>query len=218
MASLERFLEPGRVSLKICGVTRADDAATLVTLGVDALGANFWPHSKRHLDPGAAGWLRGLAGRILRVGVFVNQDPELALRLFHDGLIDVAQLHGDETPDDARPFRNAGVPFFKAFGVKDAADASTAADFGATAVLLDAHAPGVYGGTGATFDWNAALDFKQQHPQLPLVLAGGITPDNAAAAAARVAPAALDVASGAESSPGIKDPAKIAALIAALGH
>lgn len=218
MASLERFLDPGHVSLKICGVIRADDAATLVALGVDALGANFWPHSRRYLDPAEADWLRGLAGRILRVGVFVNQDPALALRLFHDGLIDVVQLHGDETPDDARPFREAAVPFIKAFGVKDAADAATAAEFGATAVLLDAHAPGVYGGTGATFDWNAALDFKPRHPRLPLILAGGITPDNAAAAAARVAPAALDVASGAESSPGIKDPAKVAALIAALGH
>ena len=218
MASLERFLDPGHVSLKICGVTRADDAATLVALGVDALGANFWPHSRRYLDPAEADWLRGLAGRILRVGVFVNQDPALALRLFHDGLIDVVQLHGDETPDDARPFREAAVPFIKAFGVKDAADAATAAEFRATAVLLDAHAPGVYGGTGATFDWNAALDFKPRHPRLPLILAGGITPDNAAAAAARVAPAALDVASGAESSPGIKDPAKVAALIAALGH
>lgn len=216
MASLEAFLDPGHVSLKICGVTRAADADLLVALGVDALGVNFWPPSKRHLPPDRAAWLRDLAGRILRVGVFVNQPAGFALELVRDGLIDVVQLHGDETPGDARPFLEAGVPFLKAVGVRDAADADAAAGFGASGVLLDAHAPGVYGGTGATFDWNAALGFKQRHPRLPLVLAGGITPDNAAAAAARVAPAALDIASGAETSPGIKDPAKVTALVAAL--
>jgi phosphoribosylanthranilate isomerase len=216
MASLERFLDPASVSLKICGVTTRDDAERLVALDVDALGFNFWPRSKRYLAPERAAWLAGLTEKILRIGVFVNEAPELPLRLMSEGLLDAVQLHGDEAPEDAAVYQEAGVPFFKAIGVKTPHDLERAADFRANAILLDTHAPGVYGGTGETFDWNAALDFKKRHPEIPIILAGGITPDNAALAAATVRPAALDVASGAEISPGIKDFDKVAALLAAL--
>jgi phosphoribosylanthranilate isomerase len=219
MAPLARFLDPASVSLKICGVTTRSDAERLAALGVDALGVNFWPRSKRHLAPENAGWLAELAGRILRVGVFVNEEaPELQLRLIREGLLDAVQLHGDETPEDAVIYQKAGVPFFKAIGVKTPADLARAADFRANAILLDAHAPGAYGGTGETFDWNAALDFKNQLPQTPLILAGGITPENAASAASTVRPAALDVASGAELSPGLKDFDKVTALLTALNR
>jgi phosphoribosylanthranilate isomerase len=216
MTPLQRFLDPAQVSLKICGVTTREDAERLVELGVDALGLNFWPRSKRHLAPQAAAWLRGLAGKILRVGVFVNQPAGLPLQLLADDMIDLVQLHGDETPQDAAVFRTAGAPFIKAIGVGGVADLARAAEFGAAAVLLDAHAPGVYGGTGETFDWNSALDFKKQHPDMPIVLAGGITPQNAAMAVEIVRPVALDVASGAEISPGVKDFNKVAALLAAV--
>jgi phosphoribosylanthranilate isomerase len=216
MTPLERFLDPASVSLKICGVTTRGNAERLVAMGVDALGVNFWPRSKRYLAPQDAGWLAGLADRILRVGVFVNEAPELPLRLIRGGLLDAVQLHGDETPEDAAVYQDAGVPFFKAIGVNTLEDLARAADFRANAILLDAHAPGVYGGTGETFDWNAALDFKKRHPEIPIILAGGITPENAALAADAVHPAALDVASGAELSPGIKDFDKVAALLAAL--
>lgn len=218
MPLLERFLDPATVSLKICGVTTRADAERLAGLGVDALGVNFWPRSKRFLAPEEAGWLRDLAGRILRVGVFVNEIPDLPLRLIREGLLDVVQLHGDETPEDALPYRQAGIPFIKAIGVKTVRDLDHAAEFGARAILLDAHAPGVYGGTGETFDWNSAVSFKNRHPELPIILAGGIVPENAALAASHAQPAALDVASGAELSPGIKDFAKVAALLAALKH
>jgi phosphoribosylanthranilate isomerase len=218
MAPLDRFLDPASVSLKICGVTTRDDAERLAALGVDALGVNFWPRSKRYLAPQEAGWLADMAGEILRVGVFVNEAPELPLRLMREGLLDAVQLHGDETPDDAAVYQKAGVPFFKAIGVKTLDDLSRASDYRASAILLDAHAPGVYGGTGESFDWNAALDFKKSHPEIPIILAGGITPENAALAAGTVHPAALDVASGAELSPGIKDFAKVAALLSALNH
>jgi phosphoribosylanthranilate isomerase len=184
-------------------------------LGVDALGANFWPKSKRYLAPKLAGFLRDLEGRILRVGVFVNAGPDLPRQLFDDGLIDVIQLHGDETPADARPFAEAGIPFLKALGVRGVEDIESARDFHASGILLDAHAPGVYGGTGQTIDWSLARTFVEQHPDLPLILAGGITADNAAAAIEAVRPAALDIASGAESSPGVKDFHKVAALLAA---
>ncbi len=218
MQLLERFLSPATASLKICGVTTRDDAERLVELGVDALGVNFWSQSKRFLAPENAKWLHALAGRILRVGVFVNEAPHLPLRLMEEGLLDAVQLHGDETPEDAAVYQKAGVPFFKAIGVKTLADLERAAEYQANALLLDAHAPGVYGGTGATFDWNAAIAFKSLHPGLPVILAGGIVPENAAAAVSTVQPAALDVASGAELSPGIKDFTKVSALLAALNR
>lgn len=218
MSLLARFLDPSHVSLKVCGVTRADDAHTLVELGVDAIGVNFWPGSKRYLAPESATWLKNLSGKILRVGVFVNEPSALPLRLVRDGLIDVVQLHGDESPADGAIFREQGIPFLKAIGVKSAADLDTADDFGASAILLDAHAPGIYGGTGQTMDWNTAHIFRNSHPHLPVILAGGIVPENAAAAAAAVKPAALDTASGVESTPGIKDRQKIKALLATLGR
>ncbi len=216
MTLLTRFLDSSSVSLKICGVTLREDAERLVEYGVDALGVNFWPHSKRYIAPQDAMWLSTLAGQILRVGVFVNQDSELPLRLVAEGLLDVVQLHGDETPEDTIIYRNQNVPLIKAIGVRTHADLQKACNYDVDAILLDTHAPGVYGGTGEAFDWNAARDFKAVHPTMPLILAGGITPQNAALAASSVRPAALDVASGAEVTPGIKDFAKVAALIAAL--
>ena len=216
MSLLARFLDPSTVSLKICGVTRQEEAERLATMGVDALGVNFWPMSKRFLSPAEASWLEGLAGRILRVGVFVNEPPALPLRLVREGYLDAIQLHGDETPEDAVHFRDAGVSFIKAIGVKTLADLERATEFGADAILLDAHAPGVYGGTGIRFDWELASNFRRQHSELPMMLAGGIVPENAGLAAMSVKPAALDIASGAEISPGIKDFQKVKAFLTAL--
>jgi phosphoribosylanthranilate isomerase len=213
---LARFLDPSSPSLKICGVTLERDARKLAELGVDALGVNFWPKSKRFLDPSQAGWLQALSGKILRVGVFVNPDIGEAIALVRAGLIDVIQLHGDETPETATPIREAGIPFIKAIGVQGAGELDRATDFQADALLLDAPAPGVYGGTGETFDWSVAAAFIRNHPGLPVILAGGIVPGNAVAALATVHPAALDVASGSESSPGIKDFEKVEALLAAV--
>ncbi|MEY5012803.1 MAG: hypothetical protein RLY69_518 [Verrucomicrobiota bacterium] len=218
MSQLASFLDPQSVSLKVCGVTNEADAQGLADLRVDAIGVNFWPGSPRHVASTDVAWLSSLKGRILRVGVFVNAPTELPMRLFRDGLIDLVQLHGDETPTDAAVFREARIPFIKAIGVKTLADLERVEDFGASAILLDAHAPGVYGGTGETFEWNTALDFKSRHPHLPLILAGGIKPENAARAAEMLHPSALDVASGAESSPGIKDFDKVRGLLRALNR
>ena len=216
MPLLAHFLDPSTVSLKICGVTTRDDAQQLVALGVDALGVNFWPKSKRYLAPEDAAWLQDVAGKILRVGVFVNAPAELPLRLVREGYLDLVQLHGDETPAEAAAFREAEIPFIKAIGVKTRADLERATLYGAAAILLDAHAPGIYGGTGEVFDWEVASDFRRQHPHLPILLAGGIIPENAGLAAMSVQPAALDIASGAEISPGIKDFQKVAAFLNAL--
>ena len=216
MTLLENFLDPTTVSLKICGVTTSADATQLVEMAVDALGVNFWHKSKRYLAAEDATWLQELAGKILRVGVFVNQPSELPLRLVREGYLDAIQLHGDETPADAAVYREAGVPFIKAIGVKTRADLADAMSYGAAGVLLDAHAPGIYGGTGEVFDWEVASEFRRRHPELPVLLAGGIVPENAGLAAMSVMPAALDIASGAEISPGIKDFHKIAAFLTAL--
>lgn len=218
MSRLESFLDHQSVSLKVCGVMNAADAERLVELGVDAIGVNFWPGSPRHVSSTEAGWLTALEGRILRVGVFVNASAALQISLVREGLLDLVQLHGDETPADAAALREAAIPFIKAIGVKTHADLERVEEFRAAAVLLDAHAPGVYGGTGETFDWNTALDFKLKHPQLPLILAGGIKPENAARAAEMLHPSALDVASGAESSPGVKDFDKVRGLLQALNR
>jgi phosphoribosylanthranilate isomerase len=141
---------------------------------------------------------------------------ELPLRLVREGYLDAVQLHGDEKPDDAAAFREAGVPFIKAIGVKTREDLAQATGYGAVGILLDAHAPGIYGGTGEVFDWEVASAFRRDNPGLPVILAGGIVPENAGLAAMSVQPAALDIASGAEISPGIKDFGKVSAFLTAL--
>lgn len=213
MTLLEKFLSPDKTSLKICGVTLRDDADQLVQLGVEAMGVNFWPKSKRYLEPSKAKWLKGLHGKILRIGVFVNEPTALPIQLIEDDLIDVVQLHGDESPEEARPYTSAGIPIIKAIGVKSMYDLKHAHDYNAKGILLDANAPGEYGGTGRTFDWKTAIDFKASHPATPIILAGGICPANAKLAADTVQPAALDSASGVEISLGVKDFNKVQALL-----
>ncbi|MFC7336613.1 N-(5'-phosphoribosyl)anthranilate isomerase [Haloferula chungangensis] len=209
---LQRFLDPKLPSLKICGITLPADAERLAVMEIDALGANFWPKSKRFLNPAEADFLKALAGRILRVGVFVNAGPDHPRELIERGLIDVVQLHGDESREESQAYLDDKIPVIKALGIRNDDDLKAAADFPADALLLDAHAPGLYGGTGQTIDWLAAADFIKSHPTLSIILAGGIVPENAAEALATVHPAALDTASGSESAPGIKDFEKVAAL------
>jgi len=183
-------------------------------MGVDAMGINFWPQSKRYLSPEAANSiLTDSHGRITRVGVFVNAEPSLPRQLLEDGLIDVAQFHGDESPEYCAPFADDSLPFIKAIGVSNKASLENITDYRASAILLDTPAPGVYGGTGEVFDWTHARAFIAQHPEIPVLLAGGITPKNASQAIKEVHPAAIDIASGAELSPGVKDFDKVAALM-----
>ena len=183
------------------------------------MGINFWPHSKRYLSPEAArSLLMEASGRITRVGVFVNAEASLPRQLLEDGLIDIAQFHGDESPEYCAPFADDSLPFIKAIGVSNMASLDNITDYRASAILLDTPAPGVYGGTGEVFDWSHAIEFISTHPEIPVLLAGGITPANASQAIEEVHPAALDVASGAEVSPGIKDFEKVAALMKSITH
>ncbi|MGB0992775.1 MAG: phosphoribosylanthranilate isomerase [Akkermansiaceae bacterium] len=214
---MKTLLDPNSSSLKVCGVTQMEDALALVELGVHGIGINFWPQSKRYLSPEeAVEILTAIEGQIVRVGVFVNADPAVPLHLLDNGLIDVAQFHGDETPEYCATFAEAGHTFIKAIGVKNKASLKNITDYRADAILLDTPAPGVYGGTGETFDWTHAQQFIQDHPGIPVLLAGGITPENASQAIAQVHPAALDVASGSEISPSVKDLNKVKKLLASL--
>lgn len=206
------FFSEKNIALKVCGVTQAEDAESLVSLGVEAIGVNFWQHSKRYCAPEQADFLKKLKGRIMRVGVFVNADPDLVLHLLEQDYIDYAQFHGDEDADYLAAMRAKNVPFIRAVGLKSEADIKKLCVKGCSALLLDAHAPGVYGGTGKTCDWTIIKKVKNAFPSLPLMLAGGITVENVEAARQLEDIIALDVASGAESSPGKKDMEKVKQL------
>ncbi|MDA7882101.1 phosphoribosylanthranilate isomerase [Akkermansiaceae bacterium] len=208
------FFAP-KTSLKICGVTSLEDAQALADLKIGALGINFWPPSKRYCSPEVARTFSPqIKGRILRVGVFVNNALLLAEELFKEDLIDVVQLHGDETREDIDYFLSQNIPVIRAVSATNLPnDLPRDSNF---ALLIDTPAGKDYGGTGKTFDWSLARDFITAHPGLPVILAGGLTPDNAADALTSVNPAALDVASGAELNPGIKDLDKVTSFLSLL--
>lgn len=187
----------------------------LVAEGVHAVGFNFWPHSKRYLPrQDARSFSPDFAGQILRVGVFVNEDPADAISLVQEGLIDVVQFHGEEDQKDVECLITAGVPVIKAVGADHLPQWPMFS--GNFALLIDTPAGRDFGGTGKTFDWSIARQFRQEHPEIPLLLAGGLNPDNATAALAAVSPCVLDVASGAESAPGVKDQEKVRLLQASV--
>ncbi|HET6550095.1 MAG TPA: phosphoribosylanthranilate isomerase [Solirubrobacter sp.] len=201
--------------VKICGTTRLEDAELAIELGAWALGFILWPGSKRHADPAvAAGIARAVRRRVETVGVFVNQPlDEIA------GLADVlglthVQLHGDEGPSFcAAVAQRTGAKIIKAVRVAGAADLRDLERFHTDYHLLDTAAAGHYGGSGRTWDWALAA---QRRAKIPFLLSGGLTPDNVAEGIAAARPFAVDVASGVEASPGVKDPDKLRAFFAAV--
>ncbi|MDB4356678.1 phosphoribosylanthranilate isomerase [Akkermansiaceae bacterium] len=202
-------------SLKICGITSAGDANLLADLGVEALGVNFWPSSSRYCPPDMVEEiLTPMKNRILRVGVFVNNSRPLADELLEKGLIDTVQLHGDETLEDIRHFLDKGASVIRAVSANHLPDYELPTE--KFALLVDTPAGKAYGGTGQSFDWSIAKNFINEHPSVPVILAGGLNPENAAKAIDAVEPVAIDIASGAESAPGIKDSTKVRALLDAL--
>lgn len=211
------FPDPARQSVKICGITTPEQAAQLFDLGADAVGINLWPKSKRHmpLDVALAG-LRPLAqqpGRAL-VAVLVNADDALLEQAASSGLFQALQLHGDETPQRVEQAMQLGVPIIKALQVRDAASLAQIGDFPCTAILLDAYNPGTYGGGGHAFPWELAVHAQELFPQKHLLLSGGLKADNVRTAVLQTHPLAVDVASGVESAPGIKDLAEVQRFIA----
>jgi phosphoribosylanthranilate isomerase len=209
--------------IKICGVTQPDDAARIAAAGVDFIGLNFWPQSKRYLAPDRAPVVAAAAREasatpagVLLVGVFVNAPLDAILAVARGVPLDVIQLHGDETPDEVMAVALASQrAVWKAIAAAGPRDLERLEAWPVDAILLDAPAPG-RGGAGKTFDWSLARDARRKPSTPNLVLAGGLGPQNVAAAIATVEPWAVDVASGVEAAPGLKDPDKVAAFVAAV--
>ncbi len=194
--------------VKICGITRLEDAEAAVDAGAGAIGFIFWPKSPRFIDPFRAKQIAArLPAFVTPVGVFVNQPAESVNGVARLVRLGAVQLHGDETMEYAA---SIGSPVIKALKVGDPrVDVWRSQD----TVLLDADDPIRRGGTGQTIDWVAAASVAARRK---IVLAGGLTPENVADAIARVRPFGIDVSSGVERAPGIKDHQRLRALFEAV--
>lgn len=194
------------IRVKICGVTTVEDARLAVDLGASAIGLVMWPHSPRYVEPARArAIVDALPPFVAAVGVFVDQTD--ALRLAGKVRLTTLQFHGDEP---AVVYRDCALPVIKSVAVRDRAALDAADNVPSHAwVLLDAHDPEKRGGTGTRIDWTIAAEIAARRP---VILSGGLTPDNVLEAIETVRPAAIDVSSGVESAPGRKDPAKLRAL------
>lgn len=198
-----------RTRVKICGITREEDARTAVAAGCDAIGFVFYKPSPRFIDPVQASKIASqLPPFVSVVGLFVDADPSDINHARQLVRLDLLQFHGDETVVECERY---GMPYMKAVRVKAETNLLQYAElYGrAQALLLDTFVEGVPGGTGKAFDWNI---IPGSFPK-PLVLAGGLTPDNVTEAIRRVQPYAVDVSGGVELNKGIKDAAKIAAFM-----
>lgn len=197
------------MTIKICGITRMEDAQAAVDLGVHALGFVFWPDSPRAVTAAqAAAIIRRLSPFVTPVGVFVDPDARLVAECVEAG-VRVAQVVGTVPP------LPAGLGLLRV--VTLGADGRTTVPpiSGETAVLIDAHDPVRHGGTGRTIDWRAVAAISRTRP---VILAGGLRPDNVSEAIRLAAPAGVDVSSGVEVTPGVKDHSKLAAFVAAVRH
>ena len=199
--------------IKICGITNIEDAIAVADAGADAIGLNFYSGSPRSVTPSQAQQIAAaLPSKMTKVGVFVNSPADEVARLCEEVGLDVVQLHGDEPPEIlgmlaprviVRAFRCRESGFESLIDyVGQCRDAGHAP----AAVLVDAYQPGSYGGTGAVVDWHQVPNLAHELPDTPIVLAGGLRPENVAEAIRDARPAAVDTASGVESSPGRKDP------------
>jgi phosphoribosylanthranilate isomerase len=196
-------------AVKICGITRIEDAEAAAHLGAHALGFVFYPESPRAIGAArAAAIVKALPPFVAAVGLFVNPAVREVEIVLEHARLDLLQFHGDEPPEFCARF---GVPYIKALRVKAGVDLLQYAHLyaGARGLLLDAFVSGMHGGTGTAFDWSLI----PRELRLPVILSGGLNSENVAAAIRAVAPWAVDVSSGVEASPGIKDTRKIAAFM-----
>ncbi len=195
--------------VKICGITRTEDALHAAQAGADAIGLVFYAKSPRYVEAAAAAAIvRALPPFVTVVGLFVDALEDYVRAVLERVPLDVLQFHGKESPAYCARY---GRPYLKAVRVGEDTDLlQCAADYAtAQALLLDTYVPGVPGGTGECFDWTWIPAVLPK----PIVLSGGLTPDNVRQAIGQVHPWAVDVASGVEASPGCKDPAKVSLFI-----
>lgn len=197
--------------VKFCGITRLEDAEEAARLGAWAIGLNHWEGGPRQVDPAIAAEIgAALRRRLEVVGVFVNSPIDEIVRAAEDESLTIIQLHGEEGLEFCREVsRRTGAPIIKAIRVRSRADVQAARAFRVDYHLLDAHRPGAPGGTGETFDWDLLTG---RRTKAQMILAGGLRPENVAEAIRTVHPFAVDVASGVEASPGVKDHALMAAF------
>jgi phosphoribosylanthranilate isomerase len=210
-----------RLFVKICGITRPQDAELACALGAAAVGFVFWRDSPRYIAPAAARIVADhVPPHVMTVGVFVDQPLEQVARVAATVGLDAVQLHGQETPEYCRQVMDLASPnpegrqrVIKAVGMKDNG-AVNLADFDPEVTLLvDAHDPTRYGGTGRTVNWNVARAIAETRPT---ILAGGLNAANIKLAVRSVRPYGVDVSSGVESAPGVKDPARLRSFFEAL--
>lgn len=199
------------VRVKICGVTSIEDAVAAVEAGADALGFMFYERSPRKISIETASAIKtALPPFVVKIGVFADATENVIRTATLSGL-NALQFHGNEPPDFVKRF--SPIPTIKAFRIQNAASLAQLAAYNTSAWLLDSYTPAQLGGTGTTFDWTLAIQARKFGR--PIILAGGLTPENVADAIRKVRPYAVDVSSGVESSPGKKDPGKVAAFIQA---
>jgi phosphoribosylanthranilate isomerase len=202
--------------IKFCGITSVADAELAVANGAWAIGLNLWPQSKRWCDAGDGIRISNAVRRKVEVaGVFVNQSLDEIAALVDMLQLSMVQLHGDEGPAFATEVRRrTGAKVIKAQAIRLASDVLKVQAFHAIDYhLLDTYREGQRGGTGETFDWRM---LSRRSTDVPLIMSGGLSPENVAEAIAATDPFAVDVASGTEASPGVKDPAKMQAFAAAV--
>jgi phosphoribosylanthranilate isomerase len=199
------------LKVKICGITNLDDARAAVDAGADALGFMFFDQSPRHVSIDAVAQITSrISPYVLKVGVFVDPDPELVMAAITGCGVNLLQFHGEERPDFCRQF---GIMSMKAFRIRDAVSLERLPAYHTDAWLLDSYIAGKQGGTGESFNWDLAVEAKKFGR--PIFLAGGLTPLNVAEAVRQVRPYGVDVSSGVEASPGKKDARKIRDFIKA---
>ncbi len=188
--------------VKICGITNKMDALGASALGVDMLGFVFYKDSKRYVEPRVAeDIVNELPQSVKRVGVFVNEDRTKVLEIAQDVSLDILQFHGDETPEYCRSFRGV-YKVIKAFRLKDKEGLKKVNEYDVDFYLFDTLKSGLPGGTGEVFNWELLKDFEVLKP---VILSGGLTPQNVQAAIKEVSPYAVDVSTGVEKAPGRKD-------------
>ena len=204
-----------RCRVKVCGITSVADAQSVVDSGADAIALMFYPPSSRYLEKEQASEiLKSLPPYVSSVGLFLDAEPDFIRETLAAVPVDMLQFHGSETPEFCSSF---GRPYYKAVGMKGLVASGGFAAYAdqytdARAILVDSHAPGAAGGTGEVFDWTQV----PQDYHKPIILAGGLRPENVGEAILTTKVYAVDVSSGVESAPGIKDPGKVESFVRAV--